>query len=173
MKTKVSSILFSILLTATALFSVGCDLDDYEQEVFPYADYREVNAKQIVKSIEVNPASVAKSMEGHNLKIVGARIANIDASGTQFSLNCGEIFVDSIVCTVEEDSEAQQQLLRLSIGQPVEIYGTLERVERVTNLGDFFSSSAHVGDIYGCVISVVRIETPQKKPAKAVRNAEV
>ena len=130
MRDKIFLKILAGLFIVWAVFCAGCG--DYEdEENFSYADYREIDGKQIVKSLEVNPAAVAKNLSGQNLKIVGGRIDNIDASGTQFSLDCGEIFINSILCIVEEDSPAQQQLLRLSKGQSVIIYGVSEGVENV------------------------------------------
>lgn len=176
MSKKIFSLTVSVLLMFGIFTCAGCDSLDYEEdENFSFNDYKEVEARELVKSVEVNPAATAKMTEGQSLKIVGGRVDNIDSSGTQFSLNCGEFFVNSIVCMVEEDSPAQEQLLRLSHGQPVIIYGVVERVENITNMSEIFSAPSHVGDWYGFIISVVRIDTPKTTSTntRAVRNPEI
>lgn len=173
MRNKFFLMIFIGLFIGGAVLCAGCDYED--EESFSYNDYKEIEAKQIVELLEVNPAAVAKNTVGQNLKIVGGRIDNIDADGMQFSLNCGEIFINSILCVVQEDSPAQQQLLRLAKGQAVTVYGVAEGVENVTNWGSLFSAPAYVGDIYGCVISVVKIEVYRETSTKtyAVKDPRI
>lgn len=176
MNKKIFSLIASALLMLVIFTCTGCDSLDYEEyENLSFNDYKEVEAHELVKSVEANPAATAKMTEGQHLKIVGGLVDNIDASGTQFSLNCGELFVNSIVCIVEEDSPVQEQLLQLSHGQPVIIYGVVERVENITNMSEIFSAPSHVGDLYGFIISVMKIDTPKitSTNTRAVRNPEI
>lgn len=177
-RNKIKNLLMLICLiffVAVSLLCFGCDSLDYEEETFSYADYKEIEVRQLVKSLDVNPAKAAKLFEGQSLKIVGGRIENIDANGTQFSLNGGEIFINSIVCTVEEDSPAQQQLLTLAHGQSIVVYGIVDRVENITNMNEIFSNPSHIGDLYGIVISVVKIEDLKTTSTNthAVKNPKI
>lgn len=175
MSEKIFSIVSAIMLVAVSFFCLGCEPLDDETETFRYENYEVVDAVKLVKAVEVNPAAAAKATEGKGIKIVGARIANIDVNGTQFSLDCGELLINSIVCVVEEDSDAQQELLHMTRGQPIIVYGVVDRVENITNMSEIFSAPTHIGDLYGLIISVEKIERPSSKPVNthAVKNPKV
>ena len=149
MKTKI----LSSCLTLTIILSVfisGCgfrknqtEQSQQPQQQFNYSAYEEVAVDSLMKALEINPAKVAQLVKNKKFKIVGGKIRQIDSDGDQFSLDTG-MFSFSISCYVKENSVAQKQLLEMSKGQQVDIYGEITRV----------------GEILGYSVDVERIELP-------------
>lgn len=96
-----------------------------------YDDYEEVTGKVLIDALESNAAKASKVLTGKKLKIIGGKLDTIDSDGTQFTLDCGELFMNTIHCSLKDSSVAQKQLYEFQKGQPITVYGTVENVGEI------------------------------------------
>ena len=89
--------------------------------------YVETNIDVLINDVENNAAAANKNYKGKFVKIVGGILDHIESDGDYISISNGDMTLLHVQC-FPQNKEVKEQMLNLSNGQRVTVYGKITRV---------------------------------------------
>ena len=89
--------------------------------------YVETNIDVLINDVQNNAAAANKNYKGKFVKIVGGILDHIESDGDYISISNGDMTLLHVQC-FPQNKEVKEQMLNLSNGQRVTVYGKITRV---------------------------------------------
>ena len=89
--------------------------------------YAEADIDILINDVQNNAAAANKNYKGKFVKIVGGVLDHIESDGDYISISNGDMTLVHVQC-FPKNKEVKEQMLNLSNGQTVTVYGKITRV---------------------------------------------